>query len=77
MISFMPHIDYLYIASLFNNDDFKIRIYGIIKLDNISLKPSIKYSLKGKPNLDDGILKKNNNIVTIATNNGFMTKIDN
>ncbi|KAM3128930.1 hypothetical protein pb186bvf_018987 [Paramecium bursaria] len=77
MISYIPHMNYLYVASLFNNEDFKVRIYGIEKEDFISLKPSIKYQLKGKPNLNDGILKKYNNIITIATNNGFMTKVVN
>ena len=43
MISYIPHMNYLYVASLFNNEDFKVRIYGIEKEDFISLKPSIKY----------------------------------
>ena len=50
MISFIPHIDYLCVASFFNLEDFKMRIYGIEKSDHINIKPSIKYSLKGKPN---------------------------
>ena len=52
-----------------------IRIYEYEMEEEIHLKNSIKRELKGIPNHSPDILKKNNHIITVATNNGFITTI--
>lgn len=70
----MPHNTFLYAASIFG-EQFMIRIYEYEMEEEIHLKNSIKRELKGIPNQSPDILKKHNHIITVATNNGFITTI--